>query len=53
MDNHIFWQDKPRPRVYWYNSADVAEQSKNISTDEENDISLLTLVVQKTFSSPL
>lgn len=45
-DNHVFWQDKPRPRVYWYNPEKVAgeiepetveydDETVQISTREE------------------
>ncbi len=37
---HIFWQDKPRPRVYWYDPDKKRGDISHIDTendDEEND----------------
>jgi len=37
---HIFWQDKPRPRVYWYDPDQKRGDISHIDTendDEEND----------------
>lgn len=39
-ENNICWQDKPRPRVYWYTSSPASNQkdTKPITTDiEEKD----------------
>ncbi len=44
---HIFWQDKPRPRVYWYDPASTQSQTitdkhpeddELESTDEEQEV---------------
>ena len=32
-DTHVFWQDKPRPRVYWYNPEKVVGEIEP-DTDE-------------------
>jgi hypothetical protein len=37
-DAHVFWQDKPRPRVYWYNPEKVVGQIEP-ETDEDFEIS--------------
>jgi hypothetical protein len=37
-DAHVFWQDKPRPRVYWYNPEKVVGQIEP-ETDEDLEIS--------------
>lgn len=42
-DEHIFWQDKPRPRVYWYdpeNTADKAFQSDQETVEDDDVISV-------------
>lgn len=33
-DSHVFWQDKPRPRVYWYDP----EKTSDSLSDELDDI---------------
>lgn len=35
-DKHVFWQDKPRPRVYWYDRT-TAENQKSPPTSEDSD----------------
>jgi hypothetical protein len=39
-DTHVFWQDKPRPRVYWYNSEKVVGEIV-LETDENFEISAI------------
>ena len=42
-DEHIFWQDKPRPRVYWYDpekTSDQPIQSELEDIDEDEVISV-------------
>ncbi len=34
IDNHIFWQDKPRPRIYWYDPINTVDT--NIQNEQEN-----------------
>lgn len=37
-DQHVFWQDKPRPRVYWYNPERLVGESDVNPFDEiDND----------------
>lgn len=37
-DRHIFWQDKPRPRVFWYNPENTVDQpSENATEEADND----------------
>lgn len=37
-DAHVFWQDKPRPRVYWYDPDKTAgQQAEDTVFDEEED----------------
>lgn len=36
-DPHIFWQDKPRPRVYWYDPDRFATDEQPNFVDEEPD----------------
>ena len=35
-DNHVFWQDKPRPRVYWFDPQKVMDQIQ-LTSDENDD----------------
>lgn len=41
-DDHIHWQDKPRPRVYWYDSEHRRNDKilENIQEDESSVVSL-------------
>jgi hypothetical protein len=39
-DTHVFWQDKPRPRVYWYNSEKVVGEIV-LETDENFEVSTI------------
>lgn len=37
-DKHVFWQDKPRPRVYWYDSEkEVGDISQTIIENDDSD----------------
>lgn len=47
-DNNIFWQDKPRPRVYWYNpEKEVGDASQTINENDNDDEASLP---EKSFS---
>lgn len=35
---HIFWQDKPRPRVYWYDPDATQSQKRADNTSEDEEI---------------
>ncbi len=38
---HVFWQDKPRPRIYWYNPEKlVGEDTLDINDDDDEVISV-------------
>lgn len=39
-DPHVFWQDKPRPRIYWYDPDNTIDQinSSHIEEDTEDEI---------------
>jgi len=37
IDKHIFWQDKPRPRIYWYDPDKKVGEILPIANDDEND----------------
>jgi hypothetical protein len=39
-DTHVFWQDKPRPRVYWYNPEKVVGEIV-LEMDENFEISTI------------
>jgi hypothetical protein len=47
-DKHVFWQDKPRPRVYWYNPEKVVGEIAP-ETDEDETFEVST-IVEKAFS---
>jgi len=54
-NNHIFWQDKPRPRVFWFNPDETEEttqiiNSENELEDENNDITSTTISTKSTFA---
>lgn len=34
-DSHIFWQDKPRPRIYWYSTENTQEVKEKYELTEE------------------
>lgn len=37
-DKHVFWQDKPRPRVYWYDSEkEVGDASQIVIENDDSD----------------
>jgi hypothetical protein len=39
IDKHIFWQDKPRPRIYWYDpDKKVGEAVSEVIDDDNGDI---------------
>ena len=50
-DAHVFWQDKPRPRVYWFNPDKTVGQIE-IETDEveEDNVEVSTIPETATFS---
>jgi hypothetical protein len=49
-DTHVFWQDKPRPRVYWYNPEKVVGEIA-LETDENEDENFeVTTITETAFS---
>jgi hypothetical protein len=48
-DAHVFWQDKPRPRVYWYNPAKTIGQIEP-ETDEIEDENVGVSTIPETTS---
>lgn len=45
-DTHVFWQDKPRPRVYWYNpEKTVGEIAPEMDEDEKFEVSTIAETV--------
>ena len=36
-NKHVFWKDKPKPRVYWYDPEKIAGQVDEIETIEDDD----------------
>ncbi|NDW15457.1 HrgA protein [Alteromonas genovensis] len=50
-DAHVFWQDKPRPRVYWYNPAKTVGQIETEKDEiEEDSDEVATIPESTTFS---
>lgn len=37
-NSHVFWQDKPRPRIYWYNPDAIRSQTTVDNVPEDEDI---------------
>jgi hypothetical protein len=37
IDKHIFWQDKPRPRIYWYDPGKKTSDAVPIESEEDHD----------------
>ncbi|MCF7792057.1 MAG: hypothetical protein K9M56_08680 [Victivallales bacterium] len=37
VDEHIFWQDKPRPRIYWYDPDKTIESIDRKENNEDED----------------
>jgi uncharacterized protein len=43
IDKHVFWQDKPRPRIYWYDpDKKVGEAVPKIMNDDNDDLDIET-----------
>ena len=44
VDKHVFWQDKPRPRIYWYNPDKSIRDIVQVEIDEyeKNDVEIET-----------
>lgn len=50
-DNYIHWQDKPRPRVYWYSkSTPVEHEINDITENGEDDVEETPSLSQNTFT---
>ena len=50
-DKQVFWQDKPRPRVYWYDPDKVVGQIEEpVTENEEDEIETVTSVTSLSLS---
>lgn len=49
-DTHVFWQDKPRPRVYWYNPDKVVGEILPEIDESEDDTPEVSTIVESSFS---
>lgn len=50
-DKQVFWQDKPRPRVYWYDPDKVVGQiDEPVTENEEDEIETVTSVTSLSLS---
>jgi hypothetical protein len=36
-DPHVFWQDKPKPRIYWYDPDKTAGEIVSLASDDEDN----------------
>lgn len=46
IDKHVFWQDKPRPRIYWYDPDKVVGAPVITETEDEtenNDVDVISV----------
>lgn len=43
-DSHIFWQDKPRPRIYWYSTENTQETKEKHELTEETEVEEIDVV---------
>jgi len=37
IDKHVFWQDKPRPRIYWYDPSKKVGDIDSTDNDDDSD----------------
>jgi hypothetical protein len=49
-DTHVFWQDKPRPRVYWYNPDKVVGEIPPEIDENEDGTSEVLTIAESSFS---
>jgi len=49
-DTHVFWQDKPRPRVYWYNPDKVVGEILPEIDESEDDTPEVSTIAESSFS---
>ena len=49
-DAHVFWQDKPRPRVYWFNPDKTVGQTEPEIDEVEDSVEVSTIPETTTFS---
>lgn len=49
-DTHVFWQDKPRPRVYWYNPDKVVGEILPEIDESEDDTPDVSTIAESSFS---
>ena len=49
-DTHVFWQDKPRPRVYWYNPDKVVGEILPEIDESEDDTPEVLTIAESSFS---
>ena len=50
-DRHVFWQDKPRPRVYWYDpDKSVDETIPELEDDDDEELPSVSNVSETSFS---
>ena len=52
IDDHIFWQDKPRPRIYWYSTENTQaiKEKDEIVEEEAETIEADIVISNSTYS---
>ncbi|ABM02105.1 hypothetical protein DUF511 [Psychromonas ingrahamii 37] len=49
-DSHVFWQDKPRPRVYWYNPEKIVGEIGPELDESEDENLVISTIAETVFS---
>jgi hypothetical protein len=49
-DKHVFWQDKPRPRVYWYDPEKVVGEITVVVDESNGDVDEIPSITEQSFS---
>jgi hypothetical protein len=49
-DSHVFWQDKPRPRVYWYNPEKIVGEIDPELDESEDENVVISTIAETVFS---
>ena len=44
IDKHVFWQDKPRPRIYWYDPDKIVGAPVTTEAEDENEINEVDVI---------
>lgn len=47
---HVFWQDKPRPRVYWYDPGKITGEPTSYLSDGDDDLDETVSITDLSYS---